>query len=295
MSARVMVVLLLAITVLGVARTQPRLADIAHRAKERDDVWLLPPPAELKVATLGYTAAATDLLWAKLLVEYGIHMSERRAFPDLNLYLDSILALEPDYQPLYRTVDTMLAYRPGQGTEKDARDARRYLERGLRERPLDYRVWLEYGQFIAFLAPSFLTKDADKEQWRRDGADALMRAVELGADADRSIAAASMMKKWGKNDAARRHLHQILALADDDQTREEISQQLRVLNASDEKDSAERALEEVEARWRREMRFVPRRQYLLLGPEVDALSCAGPEKSGQPACARAWDDALSEE
>jgi hypothetical protein len=295
MSSRLAIVLLLAVTSLGVARTQPRLAAIVHRAKERDDVWLLPPPAELKAATLGYTAAATDLLWAKLLVEYGLHMSERRPFPDLNLYLDAILALEPDYGPLYRAVDTMLAYRPIHGTEQDARDARRYLERGLVERPLDYRVWLEYGQFIAFLAPSFLASDADKEQWRKDGADALMRAVELGADADRSIAAAAMMKRWGKSDAARRHLHQILALADDEQTREEIAKQLRILNASDEKDSAERALEGIEARWRREMGFVPRRQYLLLGPEVDPLSCAGPEKSGVPSCARAWDGALSEE
>jgi len=41
-----------------------------------------------------------------------------------------ILELEPTYEPMYRFVDTMLAYRPLQGTEADVRLARDYLERG---------------------------------------------------------------------------------------------------------------------------------------------------------------------
>ncbi len=291
-SARLAVALLLLTTVLGVARTQPRLSAAAHEVKERDDVWVLPPPDDLRAAVLGYTAAATDLLWAKLLVEYGIHMAEHHPFADLNLYIDAIIALEPDYAPLYRYLDTMLVYRPGHGTEQDARAARRYLERGLAERPLDNKVWLQYGQFVAFLAPSFLSSDADKEQWRRDGSEALMRAVELGADADRSLAAAAMLKRWGKGDAARRYLSQVFALADDEKTRAEIADQLRALNEGDEQDTAQRTIYAIESQWRREMPFVPRGEFLLLGPVTDRAACAGLSRSGDAPCSRAWDDAL---
>ena len=52
--------------------------------------------------TLGYTAAAVDLLWAKVLVEYGIHHAEKRPFADLEAYLDAILTLEPTYKNVPR-------------------------------------------------------------------------------------------------------------------------------------------------------------------------------------------------
>jgi hypothetical protein len=230
-----------------------------------------------------------------LLVEYGIHMSEHHPFPDLNLYLDAILALEPAYAPLYDYIDTLLVYRPGHGTEQDARAARRYLEFGLKQRPNDHRIWLRYGQFLAFLAPSFLTSDTEKDDWRHVGAEALMKAVQLGADADRSLAAASMLKRWGKGDAARRYLGQMYALADDENTRAEIAASLHALNASEEQDAAERTIRAIESRWRQDMPFVPRGEFLLLGPGVDPARCAGLSMSGKPSCAHDWDDALQDE
>ena len=124
---------------------------------------------------LGWDAATVDVLWAKLLVEYGTHFSEHREFTEIPRYVDAILELEPNYEPLYKYVDTMLAYRPMQGTESDVRLARAYLERGTRELPQDPRMWLRYGQFIAFIAPSFLTNDRReaglaKGRGRGDGA-----------------------------------------------------------------------------------------------------------------------------
>ena len=182
---------------IGVASLQPRLARTVHEVKERDDVVAFPPPAELHIAVLGWDAAVVDMLWAKLLVEYGMHFSEHRDFTEIPRYIDAILELEPTYAPLYKYVDTMLAYRPMQGTEQDVRLARGYLERGTRERPEDPNVWLTYGQFIAFIAPSFLTVDAEKDAWRKDGALAMAHAAELGADQDEAISAASMLTRAG--------------------------------------------------------------------------------------------------
>src|SRR6202042_685051 len=112
-------------------------------------------------------------------------------FEDTPRYADAILELEPTYAPLYRYISTMLVYRPPQGTEKDARMARAYLERGTRERPEDGDLWLEYGQFIAFIAPSFLKDPVDVARWRKEGAEAMGHAVELGGDPDRALTAAT--------------------------------------------------------------------------------------------------------
>ncbi len=81
----------------GVAATQPRLANTVHEAKESYDVVVFPPPAQLRAAVLGWDAAAVDMLWAKLLVEYGTHFSEHREFTEIPRYVDAILELEPTY------------------------------------------------------------------------------------------------------------------------------------------------------------------------------------------------------
>ena len=253
----------------GVGTTQPRLASTVHEVK-RDDIVAFPPPDQLRTAVLGWNAAAVDLLWASLLVEYGMHFSERRPFTEIPRYLDAILGLEPGYGPLYKYVDTMLAYRPLQGTEADVVLARGYLERGMRERPLDPDIWTRYGQFLAFVAPSFLTREEDKAAWRKDGALALEHAVELGADADSALAASSMLTRAGAN-------------------REAIGRQLAGMKATARRDEADQAMSTIQARWLHDMPQVSRDQFLLLGPVVDAARCAGLASAGDPACARSWE------
>jgi hypothetical protein len=249
----------------------------------------MPPPAELRVATLGYDAASVDLLWAKLLVEYGIHWSERRDFLDIPKYVDAIIALEPDYAPIYRYVDTMLAYRPLQGTEDDARLARAYLERGTRERPEDWRVWMEYGQFLAFIAPSFLTDQGEKDRWRRDGAEAMARAVDFGADADRALSAATILSKSGELAVAIRSLRRAYALASDAQIREEIAARLASLQGAQRDAAEEKDARFIDKRWSREAPYLGRSEYLLLGPAPDPLRCAGLAGTcADPVCCRTW-------
>jgi len=283
------------IAAVGVARTQPRLAATAHDVKERDDVYVLPPPAQLHVATLGWDAAAVDLLWAKLLVEYGIHWSEHREFKEVPKYVDAILELEPTYEPMYRFVDTMLAYRPLQGTEADVRLARDYLERGTRERGDDARVWMRYGQFLAFIGPSFLHDERDRAAWRRDGAEAIGRAAELGADADRAITAATMLTRSGASQEALRYLEQAYAFTEHPsmtEIHEAIGRKLVELEAGAMRGAVDAAARTIDARWRSEIPLLSRDQYLLLGPVIDPAGCAGTAGSHAPECAGTWEAAL---
>jgi hypothetical protein len=278
-----------------VAVVEPRLAAAAHRAKEVDDVSFLPPPAQLRLGTFGWDAAAVDLLWAKLLVEYGTHWETHREFHDVPRYADAILAIEPTYRPLYRTIATLLAYRPLRGSEDDVRMARAYLERGMRERPDDARIWVEYGQFLAFVAPSFLTAPAESNAWRKEGAEALGHAVELGADADDALTAATLLDEAGVRLQAIRFLEHAYAITPlDSEIHEALGQRLASLQARAQRDASDARRAAFEARRRREMPYVPPSLYRLLGPRVDPDHCAGVSSAGDPACARDWIGALGE-
>jgi tetratricopeptide (TPR) repeat protein len=285
---------LLSASVFGVARLQPRLARTVHSVKEGDEVYAFPPPAELRLSTLGWDAAAVDLLWAKLLVEYGIHWAEHREFHDVPKYVDAILELEAAYEPVYRYVDTMLAYRPLQGTEDDIRKARAYLERGTRERPQDARLWMRYGQFLAFIAPSFLHTDGDRDAWRKAGATAIGRAVELGADAEGALTAASILTRSGETQAAIRYLERAYALTPaTSDVHESIGRRLAMLEVMARRDATDEAARAIRDRWQENLPFVTRDQYVLLGPKVDVLRCTGLEAAEDGSCARHWSDALS--
>ena len=281
-----------AIGVGGVALTQPTLANEIHAAKEREDVYLFPPPAQLHVATLGYNAAAVDMLWVKLRIEYGMHFVEKRPFPDVTHYMDAILALEPDFFPIFKYSDTMLCYHAGDGTADDARRARAYMERGIEARPTDHDVWLYYGQFLAFMSPSYLSDPAEIDRWRRDGAVALQRAVELGDDPDRSIAAANLLSRQGERAAAVRALERAYALTDDEKTREVIAVKLAQLKADDVRDRATEDRAFIEGRLHSRWPFVARGTGLLLGPAPDPLGCPGAKGARDPACAMDWEPAL---
>jgi hypothetical protein len=291
---------LMASAAVGVAATQPRLAATVHETKEGYDVVIFPPPAQLRAALLGWDAPAVDMLWAKLLVEYGTHFAEHREFVEIPRYVDAILELEPTYSQLYKYVDTMLAYRPMQGTESDVRLARTYLERGTRERPQDWRVWLKYGQFIAYIAPSFLKDPSDSQAWRKDGAEAIERAVELGAAPDEALAATSMLNRAGATREAIRYLENAYAFTEHPAMREiheAIGKRLEALSSISMRDQADATEHAIEERWNRELPVVSRDHYLLLGPVTDPMRCAGlyaaEDAAEDAACARSWQTATA--
>lgn len=276
----------------GIAVVQPGLAHNVHKLQQRDDVFLLPPPNQLRVMSLGYRAAATDIVWAKLVLEFGLHHQEKRPFPDITRYVDGILALEPDFPTIYDFVDTMVVYPPPPGgTEQDARIARAYLQRGTVERPYDYNVWLHYGQFIAFVAPSFLKDKAEIERWRVDGANAIARAVELGADGQRSLSAAAVLNKAGERKATIDHVQRLYAVTDDPELRQQYLLRLRSLQADA---VAEQSVTLVERELQSHYRFLSRGTGLLIGPRRPPATCAGPGNYEKRGCPPDWQRAVDD-
>jgi hypothetical protein len=291
---RALVVALTVGALASIARVQPAMARTTHVVKERDDLYALPPPDELRALTLGYHSAAVDLLWTKMLVEYGTHLEEKRPFPDVTHYLDAMLALEPDYRPAYRYADTLLFYHSGDVA--DAHDValiRGYMNRAFAARPYDGALWMQYGQFLAFTAVSVMP-DSQRDALQAEGARLMARGIELGAETSRVLSVATLLDRNGARAAAIDDLHRSYALTDDPDTREKIAARLASLEGKAQRDDAERAMKRVETHWREDFAFLSRGEYLLTGPVIDPLACAGTVKSGRPECALDWSGALRE-
>ncbi len=294
-AGQLLVAVLTALALLGIGRVQPALARTTHLVKERDDLYALPPPDELRAVTLGYRSAAVDLLWARMLVGYGTHFEEKSRFPDVTHYLDAILVLEPDYRPAYRYADTLLFYHPGGVADaNDVATIRVYMNRAFAARPFDGPLWLQYGQFLAFTAVSVMP-DNQRDSLQAEGARLMVRGVELGGDTSRILSVATMLDRNGARAAAIDGLRRSYALTDDPKTRDQIATRLASLEGTAQRDEAERAMKRVETRWRQDFDFLSRGEYLLIGPVVDRLGCVGPSEALRSECAVDWSDAMRDE
>jgi hypothetical protein len=278
-------------TCTGIAALQPNLGFNLRKYAKRDDVFVLPPPDQLKAMTLGYRAAGADILWAKLVVEHGMHWEDKRPFPDLPNYIDAILALDPDHPTIYDFIDTLILYSPGAGRESDARLVREYFERAIKRRPLDYQIWLRYGDFMAFLSPSFLKDQNEIVEWKKAGALALGRAVELGADPERALSASTILGKSGEKKAQVLYLQRAYAVTDDLETRRQIKSKLEKLQVSI---ASEGVVSAVEDEWRTRYPIMSRSAVLLIGPHRDPGACAGVGATMKKGCADNWTDATRE-
>lgn len=196
---------------------QARLATRVALARETDDLPLLPAPDRAPLLTLGFDSAFGDVVWARLLVDYGTHLQEHRRFPGVRVALDTLMTLDPASSRVFRFVDTLVLFQAKKGTADDARYVRRVLETGLDARPTEPKRWVSYAQYLAHLGPSFLSDDAEIREWELRAGEAYTRALELGAAVDDTRAAVSLFDRAGATAAQRAYLERAYALATDDE------------------------------------------------------------------------------
>src|SRR4051812_8904718 len=96
------------------------------------EVFALPPPSVLKALSLGHRSALADLLYTSTIVSNGIHFKEHRRFEFVGQYLDSIVALDPQFCQPYRYADTFIIFQAvGAPGPDEVRHARRLVEQGV--------------------------------------------------------------------------------------------------------------------------------------------------------------------
>jgi tetratricopeptide (TPR) repeat protein len=247
--------------------------------------------------SLGYRSALADLIFAHVLVAYGQHFIEKRRFEFVADYLDTILTLDPRFREPVRLADTFVILQPEPARVQDYRAARRLLERGLAMFPNDSELWLIAGQFMAYLAANNVP-EAEREQWRFEGAKKLARSCELVGSNENiphhCIVAARLFNEAGQAGLARNFLERVLAVSDDPEIQDIASGYLgRVVGAAERERIEERG-RKLRALWSHDLTFVSRDAWFLLGPRFDSAHCAGLPSPQDPACPtsfRAWGEA----
>jgi hypothetical protein len=267
------------------------LAAAHATVRERSDVYSLPKPEQVVVASLGYRAAVADWLFSHLLVWHALNFREKRRLDFAADYLDTVVELDPSFRDPFVFADTLITAQPTKPTRENYVRARRLLERGMESRPFDTELWLSGGQFIAYLAAPWLEDPAEQAEWRLAGAQRLAHACEI-VDANQNIpfnciAAARMLQQAGKHEAIVTFLERFLSVTEDEELRQFAEKALeRAMAGRDEGRKAIRA-EEIRAAWRADLPFVSLTKELVLSPRFDPARCAGGDDASS-ACATSW-------
>jgi hypothetical protein len=293
-----------AVAVLGIGSVHGKLADAHQHVKETSDVYVLPPPNEVVLLSLGYRSALVDLLWSHVLVSQGLHTFDKRRFDNLSLFLDAINTLEPTFRDPYLLADALFTFQTSVTPEAEIRKAREVMERGAAALPLDGEVWLTLGQFVAFVAPtSYLSDPKEQEQWRLDGARMLAHAAELGGGNASiqwlALGGASIFHRAGEREAEIAFRRRALAVTDDPELKERIQKQLGVLLGEEQVERDRRRFAKLSEIHKKDLPFIKSiTRYHVLGPPIDMAACTGPEHADELGCAttwRAWAERLDEQ
>jgi hypothetical protein len=271
--------LVLAVGALLIAQKRGPLFEQSYRVKTIRDVYVLPPPSQTVALSLGYRAAAADLIFGHVLVAAGVHLSERRLFEFAGQYLETINELDPKFRAPYRYADGILTLQSVKVPDTLQRQARAILLRGTREFPYDQELWAAAGQYLAYLAPSWLQDPAEAAAFRQEGARILAHACELvGSNENiphQCITAAALFSDAGNNAATRSFLSRMLDIVDDPELRALAEGRLRQLDSEDEVLERQQRSARFNRLHERDLPFASRSELQALGPRFDAAACAG--------------------
>lgn len=260
---------------------------IRDRVMTDDDRYYLPPAEWLRVFSLGYNELAADLVWVKTLVYFG-DMSLKTWAKDKKAaaanhtanyttnYMWTVCDLDPRFRSVYNRGSALALFQRGNVSEQTAQMAIEILERGHREFPDDGEIAFSLGFIHYYEMEPFLPKDKDdpKRRFHKNAGLQMLRKSTFLENAPRyaSLLASSLMSQAGMNDVVVEHLKTMLQKETDPEIRKELIFKLRKeLGALAELDI--RTSEQLQARWREDMPFVPYDLYLLMDSQfsIDQL------------------------
>ncbi len=221
----VIAALILAVALPLTLLTQASLLRLRDALPSDDDVLYLPRPAVLRAMALGHHELAADLVFVRAVIYFGTQMQARKDFRWLDNYLQTIVEIDPQFEKPYRWAAVATMYNGKTITRADVYASNHFLELGMRAFPNRWEYPFMIGCNHLFeLHP---VDDAEKQKFRRIGADYMQRAALVGGGpAWIPLLAATILRKEGEEDAAIRHLEEVYAATPDEQTKEEVRRRL---------------------------------------------------------------------
>ncbi len=277
---------LLGLAAAGIGTTRLTVAENYADLERESEVYAMPQQDQLLVFSLGYRAALADLLFGRTMVAAGVHFAEKRVFHHLDAYLRGILALEPDFYDVYYYADSMLTLSTVVMPKENYRIARDILEQGMERFPNDAELWMNSGQFIAYLAPTReLPANENVNEWRAAGAKMIQHACDVWpADVpypSSCVQSTRLLTENGEEEAAIRALERMLLIADDasrpdfEKVRAQAMTQLARLTNQRFARKRQEGLESLIRQQRVDLPGVSSSQYQLIAPPTDPDRCVG--------------------
>lgn len=281
-TATILLVLAAAALVAGTRATLQHALALRAGWPAEDDTLSLPGATALRVASLGHTEAAADLVAARTNVYFGAQVAAHGESRWLERYLTTALDLDPSFHGLYKRGATMLVYTGKEFSVDALLAADRILTRGARAFPSDWEIWFQLGFNLLFEMPRLAGEDDPRvPPWRQRGVEALRQATLLdGVPPWLPNLAAQMLTKQGGEELALRHLEQSYAVSNDGATREQIRRKLASLRGTTIAAALEREAAELQKLVDDRYPYAPEAYSLIAGPRV--MHTAAPNPQTQP-------------
>jgi hypothetical protein len=239
------------------------------RTQTYEDVYYLPSAQWLPVLSLGYKSALADLLWLKALVYFGEEIHHHGQVKHITHYADAILSLDPYFRAVYRWVSMGILYKPGAATLEDALAAARYLERAIQLFPSDGELAWDSGATWRYEVFPRAKDPSVRQHAKKRGVEQLQAAARLGGGPPwLALTNATELRGLGQTEQAIRHLEEMYATVQNDDTKQQIALQLEALRNR----AHVEALEQFHTQWERERLdnypYVSEALYVWLGNRI---------------------------
>jgi hypothetical protein len=253
---------------------QSRANALHDRWPPEADTFYLPPSRILKLASLGHSELAADLIHSRANVYFGTQLHARLPTKWLARYLLAAIDLDPQFRRLYLAGAAMLVYNGQRIVPDMVLAANTVLERGRQAFPFDWEIPFQLGFNLLYELPMDATPDDPRiPGWRQQGVEVLRQtALYEGVPFFISNLVASMLTKQGSQELAVRHLEQAYAVSTSEEARTQIREKLLQLRGSQVvQDLAERQREFQSLVENRYPEF-PEAFSLVIGPRITSNS-----------------------
>jgi len=210
---------------------QSRANALHDRWPPEADTFYLPPSKIVKLASLGHSELAADLIHARANVYFGTQLHARLPTKWLAQYLHAAIDLDPQFRRLYLAGAAMLIYNGQRIVPDMILAANTVLERGRQAFPFDWEIPFQLGFNLLYELPSDATPDDSRiPGWRQQGVEILRQAALYeGVPYFIPSLVGHMLTKEGSKDLGVRHLEQAYAVATSEEARTQIRYRLAEL------------------------------------------------------------------
>lgn len=186
------------------------------------DVFYAPPPEWLPVMSLGHREALADVMWIKGLIYFGEALGAKSATAHVYGYVDSILALDPQFARVYRWASTAGIYKPKVELD-DLRRAASYSERGAKQFPDNGQMAWDAGSTIMFELLPKLSDETERKELKARAVRYLETAARRNAGPPwLALANLKHLQALGETERAVHHLQEIYLSSDDPELKKQL-------------------------------------------------------------------------